>query len=594
MRIDLNEKIVDSSSFSELLVHAEKKNQIPAVKNQNQLAIQSKIPHPNSNLQDIVSHKVSQIEIQEVSKGIQQVEENKGMEDRGNNIHKVAKEAGLSPKALAKSGKKQKVQEVTQTKRTSKRTASSKDCRYLQKYKRRLGIEAAISNTNDKICVFVEATVQWEVLMDEDQQITLKIHHQDIEKDIIVSFVYAKCDEGERLALWDDMYQIASSMNLPWMIGEDFNVILSEEEKLGGTPVTLNECEDFAFCVNSYDLFDMGFKGSPYTWWNGRAAEDYIFKRLDIIMVNSQYREVFSQIEVEHLTRTGSDHSPMLLSCGEATINLKKPFRFLNFWTQHESFQEVVKQHWQTGFVVKVKEQLFEEDPSIINIVVLQKAQAELKKYLNIEEQYWKQKAGVTWFIEGDRNTNFFHNHVNGKRKKLHLNRIQNDNGVWLETVDQILKEAVKFFRYQFTQEGDTQDFEILQHVPAMHCWDIGGNDVHAVVLAFFDGKELPKSITHTNLVLIPKKQSVRTFSDMRPISLSNFINKVISRAIHDRLESIIPSLISSNQSGFVKGRSIFENILLTQEIVSDIRIRGKPANVVIKLDMAKTYDRVS
>ncbi|XP_059301858.1 uncharacterized protein LOC132053773 [Lycium ferocissimum] len=80
----------------------------------------------------------------------------------------------------------------------------------------------------------------------------------------------------------------------------------------------------------------------------------------------------------------------------------------------------------------------------------------------------------------------------------------------------------------------------------------------------------------------------------MRPISLSNFINKVISRVLHDRLESILPTLISSNQSGFVKGRNIFENILLTQEIVSDIRIRGKPANVIIKLDMAKAYDRVS
>ncbi|XP_060210644.1 uncharacterized protein LOC132637595 [Lycium barbarum] len=31
-----------------------------------------------------------------------------------------------------------------------------------------------------------------------------------------------------------------------------------------------------------------------------------------------------------------------------------------------------------------------------------------------------------------------------------------------------------------------------------------------------------------------------------------------------------------------------------TQEIVSDIRLRGKPANVVLKLDMTKSYDRVS
>lgn len=36
------------------------------------------------------------------------------------------------------------------------------------------------------------------------------------------------------------------------------------------------------------------------------------------------------------------------------------------------------------------------------------------------------------------------------------------------------------------------------------------------------------------------------------------------------------------------------ENILLTYEIIIDIRLRGKLSNVVIKLDMAKAYDKVS
>lgn len=56
----------------------------------------------------------------------------------------------------------------------------------------------------------------------------------------------------------------------------------------------------------------------------------------------------------------------------------------------------------------------------------------------------------------------------------------------------------------------------------------------------------------------------------------------------------LLPRLISSNEFGFLKGRIIIENMLLTQYIVIDIRKRGKPANVFIKLDMAKAYDRVS
>ncbi|XP_060190561.1 uncharacterized protein LOC132619782 [Lycium barbarum] len=63
---------------------------------------------------------------------------------------------------------------------------------------------------------------------------------------------------------------------------------------------------------------------------------------------------------------------------------------------------------------------------------------------------------------------------------------------------------------------------------------------------------------------------------------------------IHERLAEGLPDIISLNQAGFVKGRSIVENVLLTQEIIADIRLSTRIANVVMKLDMTKAYDRVS
>lgn len=65
-----------------------------------------------------------------------------------------------------------------------------------------------------------------------------------------------------------------------------------------------------------------------------------------------------------------------------------------------------------------------------------------------------------------------------------------------------------------------------------------------------------------------------------------------MSRIMHDRVANLLPRLISPNQSDFVKGRIIVENVLLTQELIHDIRRRGKPSNVVLKLDMTKSYDR--
>lgn len=60
------------------------------------------------------------------------------------------------------------------------------------------------------------------------------------------------------------------------------------------------------------------------------------------------------------------------------------------------------------------------------------------------------------------------------------------------------------------------------------------------------------------------------------------------------RIIFVLPDLISKNQTGFVKGRNISENILPAQEIIRDINKRNQRHNVVVKLDMAKAYDRVS
>ncbi|XP_060183014.1 uncharacterized protein LOC132612965 [Lycium barbarum] len=120
---------------------------------------------------------------------------------------------------------------------------------------------------------------------------------------------------------------------------------------------------------------------------------------------------------------------------------------------------------------------------------------------------------------------------------------------------------------------------------------DIVGTDVYNIVKALFEDHTLPKAITHTNLVLLAKKNDVETSSDMRPNSLSNFINKVISRVLHDKQDKVLPNLTSSNQSSFVKGRNIIENVLLTQEIVTDFGSRRKPSNIVIKLDITKASD---
>ncbi|XP_070008698.1 uncharacterized protein [Nicotiana sylvestris] len=165
-----------------------------------------------------------------------------------------------------------------------------------------------------------------------------------------VTLVYAKCDAIERIELWDSLYAMAADMDVPWLVGGDFNVIWDDEEKFGGRPVTLNKVDHFRHCMNTCNLFDLGFKGSIYTWWNGRAEEDCIFKRLDKCMANIDFQQMFPRIEVTHLPKTGSDHCPMLLKCNLESTVVKKSFRFLNFWTKHSTFKDVVNENWNADF----------------------------------------------------------------------------------------------------------------------------------------------------------------------------------------------------------------------------------------------------
>ncbi|CAI8594394.1 unnamed protein product [Vicia faba] len=56
-----------------------------------------------------------------------------------------------------------------------------------------------------------------------------------------------------------------------------------------------------------------------------------------------------------------------------------------------------------------------------------------------------------------------------------------------------------------------------------------------------------------------------------------------------------MPELISPYQSRFVSGRSIHENIIITQEIIHSMRNKkGKKGYFAIKVDLSKAYDKLS
>jgi hypothetical protein len=124
--------------------------------------------------------------------------------------------------------------------------------------------------------------------------------------------------------------------------------------------------------------------------------------------------------------------------------------------------------------------------------------------------------------------------------------------------------------------------------------WGLIGPDVCAAVLTFLNGGDMPTIVNNTVLVLIPKVKTPQDLSQFRPIALCNVLYKICSKAIANRLRLVLDDIISEEQSAFVPGRLITDNVLVAYESIHYLRRKkGATGACAIKLDMAKAYDCV-
>lgn len=140
--------------------------------------------------------------------------------------------------------------------------------------------------------------------------------------------------------------------NHPWVLGGDFNEVLMESDKRGGSACDFNSMYAFRDCLDANGFRNIDSSGHEFTWSN-RRTEGYIEEKLDRYVATEEWRDMFPTAAVENIVWDGSDHYPIMLTLRGASEDFRRRnmedtrlFCFEARWVHHASFDERLRQIW--------------------------------------------------------------------------------------------------------------------------------------------------------------------------------------------------------------------------------------------------------
>lgn len=129
----------------------------------------------------------------------------------------------------------------------------------------------------------------------------------------------------------------------PWVILADFNDISHQWEKVGGRRKNQSKMDGFDRLIDDLRVGDIGFKGQMHTRSNNRAGDDRIVERLDRVLANAEWRNLFPRATCLHGVALGSDHVPIHLKLDRAERRGSKVFKFEDMWLPNPKCFVVIK-----------------------------------------------------------------------------------------------------------------------------------------------------------------------------------------------------------------------------------------------------------
>jgi len=138
-----------------------------------------------------------------------------------------------------------------------------------------------------------------------------------------------------------------------WIIGGDFNLITTLQEKKDGHYILTLKHLIFKDFIENNDMVDLETTNGIYTCKNCRGGSSQIASRLDRFLVSEVIATSGGELDATILPSVGSDHSPICMHWHHNGNTHYHPFIFENFWLTHPNFMPMIIDWWSTTHTIR-------------------------------------------------------------------------------------------------------------------------------------------------------------------------------------------------------------------------------------------------
>jgi hypothetical protein len=125
------------------------------------------------------------------------------------------------------------------------------------------------------------------------------------------TFVYGEPITEVRHLMWELLRRIKPNAVEPCFMVGDFNEALWQKEHFSARKRGERQMVEFRKALAYCNLFDLGYKGVPWTYNNKKVGHDNVRVRLDRAVASPSWSNLFPQATVEHLVSSRSGHCPI-------------------------------------------------------------------------------------------------------------------------------------------------------------------------------------------------------------------------------------------------------------------------------------------